>query len=816
MRKAQSTLRRSPAVLLALLVVITSTLIPALTPQASNAAPSAPAAFYVSRNGNNSNGLSWATAWRDLDQINWSVVQPGATIYLDGGSTEMVYTSTLAPTKDGAPDNPITIALSSEAGRNGKAVIFGGRSTPLPYCGQSSYDVPKNGARTNAMVLENRSWIKIDGTKWRGITIYGHNGAAIDLNSRSANIVVRNIEMYDNGAFSNDGGWNKVGGWAPHGPAIQLSGANLTFERLIAYDNGVDAFQSGGGVRNLTVRQSWFYNTRKDPSGKDFNRCQHQDGIQIYDGGDQYGVLIEDTIFGPGLLHGLILGEPPEDSGSNPPEAYIHNVTIRNSLFYEADNASIFSHKTPRSTNWVVDHVTSVRKPDAKWHNIGFYGTGLQVTNSVIVGGMAMLTGSKPTFANNCQWQINANIGTVADPKFVDPAKYNYALQSNSPCAGKGSRITSAAQLLGQENVPPPAEPKPPVPPKPADVPWSFYMPLLLGTAPARITSAPLVWEAESGKISQPFAVQEGAVSQARETKDPALGGRATYRFTVEQDGNYRVKAVVNAPTVGSNSVFINIDGTPVNPTMIWDVTPTQGFEERTVSWRGAGTDVRNEFTPMIFNLKAGEHEMVIVGREARMQIDRIMLEAITMQATTVTLPTESPSQSFEAESGTFTKPMESHGEYIVQPTETKDATKGGRATYRFNIATPGDYRIKMTVDAPDAGSNSAFVNIDGDPVGPKMIWDILTTDGFEERTVAWRGDGNEDIDDLAHAIFRLEAGEHELVIVGREQNVKIDRIRIEAVPADEVPATPPPFNPPAEPAPTAEPAPAAEPTPAP
>ena len=90
--------------------------------------------FYVSRSGNNADGRSWATAWNELNQIKWAVVPPGSTIFLDGGSSQMVYATTLAPAASGTSSAPITIKLAPDVGRNGQVAIFGGRSTPLPYC----------------------------------------------------------------------------------------------------------------------------------------------------------------------------------------------------------------------------------------------------------------------------------------------------------------------------------------------------------------------------------------------------------------------------------------------------------------------------------------------------------------------------------------------------------------------------------------------------------------------------------------------------------------------------------------------------------
>ena len=60
----------------------------ALLPQQAAAAG---VTYYVSRNGNNGDGRSWSSAWNELDQIDWNVIQPGDTIIIDGGATPCSY-----------------------------------------------------------------------------------------------------------------------------------------------------------------------------------------------------------------------------------------------------------------------------------------------------------------------------------------------------------------------------------------------------------------------------------------------------------------------------------------------------------------------------------------------------------------------------------------------------------------------------------------------------------------------------------------------------------------------------------------------------
>ena len=55
----------------------------------------------------------------------------------------------------------------------------------------------------------------------------------------------------------------------------------------------------------------------------------------------------------------------------------------------------------------------------------------------------------------------------------------------------------------------------------------------------------------------------------------------------------------------------------PQDPTMIWDLETTIGFEERISNWRGSGDSESNgEFVPKAFQLTAGEHKLIIGGRE--------------------------------------------------------------------------------------------------------------------------------------------------------------------------------------------------------
>jgi len=146
----------------------------------------------------------------------------------------------------------------------------------------------------------------------------------------------------------------------------------------------------------------------------------------------------------------------------------------------------------------------------------------------------------------------------------------------------------------------------------------------VLGTGAA---GGPLSFQAASATITPPFALTNGYIYQPIQTAAVSNAGVATFNFTLTNAGSYEVQVLVNAPGDANNSFFVNIDALPQDPTMIWDIFPfTSGFEQRTVSWRGNGTDVNNQFIPKVFNLAAGPHELYFCGRESNVQLESLTL----------------------------------------------------------------------------------------------------------------------------------------------------------------------------------------------
>ena len=131
-----------------------------------------------------------------------------------------------------------------------------------------------------------------------------------------------------------------------------------------------------------------------------------------------------------------------------------------------------------------------------------------------------------------------------------------------------------------------------------------------------------LTFEAGAGTVTAPFVVDNGILYQTTSVADATSGGTATYNFTLANTGSFVIQALVSATNLANNSFYVNIDGAPQDPGMAWDILPvTSGFEQRMVSWRGSGTSDADQYVPQIFVLSAGNHQLIIKGREAYTQL---------------------------------------------------------------------------------------------------------------------------------------------------------------------------------------------------
>lgn len=135
-----------------------------------------------------------------------------------------------------------------------------------------------------------------------------------------------------------------------------------------------------------------------------------------------------------------------------------------------------------------------------------------------------------------------------------------------------------------------------------------------------------------AGLITTPFTASGGYISQAVDVSNSgqsgvATGGRAIYAFNTSATGQYTVSADVICTSGASKAFWVSIDEEAVDPTMIWDNYPySTNWVTRQVSWRGNGNSTNDQFAPKVFDLSAGVHQLIIVGRDANVQLGRITI----------------------------------------------------------------------------------------------------------------------------------------------------------------------------------------------
>ncbi|MEK7539120.1 MAG: LamG-like jellyroll fold domain-containing protein, partial [Patescibacteria group bacterium] len=143
-------------------------------------------------------------------------------------------------------------------------------------------------------------------------------------------------------------------------------------------------------------------------------------------------------------------------------------------------------------------------------------------------------------------------------------------------------------------------------------------------------------FEAESGTITAPFKKSiNGAIFQDIEVSNPLAGGKAVYGFNAPVSGNYIISGLVNASSQANNSFFINIDTEP-SIDNAWYLNTTSGLEERIASWGGYSSGGNQA---KVFNLTAGNHNLIIRGRESFTYIDKIYIFQISGLSPDTTSP---------------------------------------------------------------------------------------------------------------------------------------------------------------------------------
>jgi pectate lyase len=358
--------------------------------------------YYVSKSGNNSSGASWASAWNELSQVNWSTVGSGSTLYVAAGTYTTCFPtvtiSGITIKRATASDHGISEGWNGSL--DGQVIVDHAPKYFLEVRGVSSFTF--DGA-------SHSPW------KFREIGITGIGGQILLRNS--SNVIIRNVELDGNSESTLDGG--------------PEDGLRVTY------------------CDNLVVEHCYIHDFRQYSIPK----AAHEDAVQMPSGNH---VIFRYNIFANcGML--LFLGDP---SWGN---QWVNDITIEHNLFYCESGIGRGTYtgidlkgtnKNGADTTRIENNTFALRSDESSRRCLYFSTTGnsnralTYFRNNIIYNSNIGDVAQAPYHSNNCYYNpfkpgdtLSETGGITSDPLFVNYANNDFHLQSTSPCINKGAKV---------------------------------------------------------------------------------------------------------------------------------------------------------------------------------------------------------------------------------------------------------------------------------------------------------------------------------------------------------------------------------------
>jgi hypothetical protein len=288
------------------------------------------------------------------------------------------------------------------------------------------------------------------------------------------------------------------------------------------------------------------------------------------------------------------------------------------------------------------------------------------------------------------------------------------------------------------------------------------------------------------------------------------------YTFNILEKGTYRIKGTVYAASGSDDSFWVKVNDDPADG-YLWDVLQNTGYQQDYVN-------DRNGADPVEVSLLAGVNTVTVYLREDGTRLDTIELEPVATTApasdldgdgqtaaqgdcndnnATVYLSateicgdgidqdcsgadltcSEDVGMAKEAEDGNLigafeigSDPAASGGRYVYVPGWTSSSTpnEAKKVEYTFNVSSPGNYRIRAWVYAPDTARDSFFVKVNDSP-SDGYTWHVLRNTVYSQDYVR-DGVGTDPVE------IWLDKKPTTVTVYQREAGTRLDRIELEPV----------------------------------
>jgi hypothetical protein len=230
--------------------------------------------FYVHKGASGSNnGANWSDAWNEMNQINFSSVACGDTIWVAGGN----YSTTLTAAKNCSSGSPLTInrvlaSDSTAAASPGWSSAFASQVVIASSSGSTAIRLKG----INNVIIDGRAGAPSKGTPY-GIlvqcTVTSCDG--IDDGASNNNYTIQNVEVYGPSCVMSQ----SCTGSGASGVNLPYGGTGFTYNNVYVHQWG-EAFRAANWV-NVTIQKSFIGPTHNDST-------QHED--IIYDNGGMTGL----------------------------------------------------------------------------------------------------------------------------------------------------------------------------------------------------------------------------------------------------------------------------------------------------------------------------------------------------------------------------------------------------------------------------------------------------------------------------------------------------------------------------------------------